>query len=385
MDVYLAPASIENLNKSIIGSIDNKVLKKYLNEREWKEIGKIYKGKEIKCWGMNCGSGKYQTYFNDFNYGDYIIFTPKGSGKFKYIGRIVYKIFNEKLGEILWKFKGDKENGSWKYIMFIEDVKEVDIDKKKLLVLLGYKPNYYVYGLTKLNEYKNDLFFKSISEINVNEVLFNINNEDINRLLCEYLNNKVIGTVDKTIPKFYKKNKDENVKNKINKAEKRVSVRNAKIIGLLGEKVVYETLLSKNSELLDKLNIKQEEIISIEWYNEVINLFNESSYIKTDYSIGKGHDINIITTNKEIFIEVKSSYGASYQISTTSNEMKVMKKHRDYYILIVENLRNIFMKKEPTIRIIESFGHNIPNEILSSISSINIYTNSNLIKHHTIF
>ena len=177
MNVYLAPASIENLNKSIIEPIDNKVLKQYLNKKEMKEIERIYKGKEIKCWGMNCGSGKYQTYFNDFKYGDYIIFTPKESGKFKYIGRIVYKIFNEKLGEILWEFKSDKENGSWKYIMFIDDVKEVDIDKAKLLTLLGYKPKYPVYGLTKLNKDKNELFFLSISEIIANEVKFNINNE----------------------------------------------------------------------------------------------------------------------------------------------------------------------------------------------------------------
>lgn len=395
MDVYLAPASTENLDKSIVRAIDKKILEKHLTKIEMNDIERIYKGKEIKCWGMNCGSGKYRGYFENFVYGDYIIFTPSKSGKFKYIGNIVYKIFNEDIGQLLWDFKGDKENDAWKYIMFVDEVKEIDIDKSKLLNLLGYKPKYPVYGLTKLSEDKKDIFFKSIYEINENKVLLNkneesnINDKDIDKLLDKYRNNKIIGKIKKTIPNCYKENTDKSQKNKkrngVNKATKPISSRNAKIIGLLGEKVIYETLLANTSDLLDTLNIKKQDITRIEWYNDIIDLFDESSYMKKDYSIGKGHDIKITTNNNEFLIEVKSSYGDSYQISPTSNEMKAMKENRNYYFFIVEKLKNIFIEKPPSVRIVESFSYKIPDEILSSISSINIYTNSDLIKYHTVF
>ncbi|MCE9674430.1 DUF3883 domain-containing protein [Paraclostridium bifermentans] len=395
MDVYLAPASIENLNKSVISFVNREILEKCLTEIEMKNIEDIYKGRKVKCWGMNCGSGKYKTYFKNFTCNDYIVFTPRNSGKFKYIGKIVYKMFNEELGQLLWSFKSNKKNEAWKYILFIDDVKEINIDKNEILTLLGYKHNYPVYGLTKLNEDKKYIFLKYIDEIDENTEGFtknkksNINDKDIDKLLDKYKNNLIIGEIKKSVHACNKGSIGENYKSKsINntiKPIKTISPRNAKIIGLLGEKVIYETLLSEGNDILKILNINQHHIIGIEWYNCVIDLYDQSSYMKKDYSMGKGHDIKIITINKEFLIEVKSSYGDSYQISPTSNEMKVMKQNKDYYFFIVENLKNIFIEKAPSIKIVEGFSYNLPEEILESISSINIYTNSDLIRYHTLF
>ena len=154
MDVYLAPASIENLNKSIINNIENDILEKYLSKYELKEINKLYNGRGIKCWGMNCGADKYKRYYDDLKKDDYIVFAPNKSGKFKYIGKIMYKISNRTLGEELWNFKKSKNIKSWKYILFIYDVEEIDINKDEIFDLLGYSPKYPLFGLTKLNKSK---------------------------------------------------------------------------------------------------------------------------------------------------------------------------------------------------------------------------------------
>lgn len=65
---------------------------------------------------------------------------------------ITYKVQSKDLALDLW---GQDENGhTWEYIYFIDELKNINIPLREFNEVVGYKPNYPVYGFSVLNDVK---------------------------------------------------------------------------------------------------------------------------------------------------------------------------------------------------------------------------------------
>lgn len=109
-------------------------------------------------------------------------------------------------------------------------------------------------------------------------------------------------------------------------------------LGWIGELCVYNELIKRNSQLLEKLKINSLEEYKINWFNNGFQ--NDNQWV--DKSVGQGCDIEIKTENHIIYLEIKSSKQESNIFTMTTNELITMHNKADEYFLIkVNNLEKI--------------------------------------------
>lgn len=150
-NLFLAPASEENLRKTIKRSISLASIENLLTDKEQQVIKlSVSNPSLLNCWAMTESN---RTKYNEMAPGDMVIFSVKDSGKFQYCGTVVAKIENEKLGKYLWDFVPTKP---WKLIYFLENIKSISISRSKLVVALGYDKNYVVPGVIRINPVARD-------------------------------------------------------------------------------------------------------------------------------------------------------------------------------------------------------------------------------------
>ena len=184
--------------------------------------------------------------------------------------------------------------------------------------------------------------------------------EELNKIL----NNLPLTPKIEIVGVEYNKNTKENSpRNKVNRQTSKEETRNSKTdlsqkgkkqIGYIAESYIYRLLNERKTEFLDKLNIKQDDIEEIVWFNkDVERVINERKDISNfqDKSVGYGYDIEVILKNKEsIYIEVKGQSEDSNEIFITKNEFNKFKEKEGRYYFII--LRNIKSEKELTINIV---------------------------------
>lgn len=147
MNLFLVPASHENIRKTIIGSVSISTASQLLPLDQMNTLKEPLNGNgSFKCWAMT--ESKRSTYAA-MRRDDLVLLTPKDTGKFKYIGKVIHKFENEGLGNHLWDFTPGKP---WKLIYVLDEIEEIDINKSKLVKELGYAPNYAVPGAIKVNK-----------------------------------------------------------------------------------------------------------------------------------------------------------------------------------------------------------------------------------------
>ena len=134
MNIFLVPASLENLRRTINQAVSVKEVQHILKNDQLQEIQKALNGRNtFNCWAMTENS---RTLYMTMEPGDIILMSGKRSGLFNYFARVLLKIENEPLGRHLWSYQ---PNLPWKLIYFLEDLKEVnDLKKSELLQKIGY-------------------------------------------------------------------------------------------------------------------------------------------------------------------------------------------------------------------------------------------------------
>ncbi len=146
MGLILAPATRKNLEMSIEKPIDIDLVKKYIPGDYVTELLR-YSGIEgIRCWAMTKNK---QAVFDQIQNGDEVLFTEKGTGRFTHYGVVIGKTNNPRLGSILWPINGDDP---WENIYFIGNITTVNLDKSQIVSELGYKSNYTVSGVNRVNQ-----------------------------------------------------------------------------------------------------------------------------------------------------------------------------------------------------------------------------------------
>lgn len=121
-------------------------------------------------------------------------------------------------------------------------------------------------------------------------------------------------------------------------------------LGWLGETYVYKKLLTRDADLLELLEIDPESAYAINWFNQGVCIGEEWE----DKSVGQGCDIIVSTSDKDIYIEVKSSKRKSGLFTMTSSEMQKMRNDAGkYYLIKVDYLERLLKNDSPDLMVFD--------------------------------
>jgi len=140
MSLLLVPATRENLEKSIERPVDIVFAKKHLSGEFVQTLVRQAGNEGIRCWAVTKNK---RALFGKIRDGDEVLLTEKGTGLFTHYGIIIGKTQNESFGRALWPISGDNP---WEYIYFLANIQKIRIDKKNLVMQLGYKESFIVPG-----------------------------------------------------------------------------------------------------------------------------------------------------------------------------------------------------------------------------------------------
>ena len=145
--LYLAPASTENIKETILVGVDISIAEKYLVASDFNEL-KTLLGDERRfhCWAMTESS---RSEFCRMERGDIVLFVEKGTGFFTWQAEVLFTTESEEMGKYLWTYAPYQP---WKLIYFLKGIQDIRIDKKELVVALGYKPTYEVPGVIRVKD-----------------------------------------------------------------------------------------------------------------------------------------------------------------------------------------------------------------------------------------
>lgn len=146
MNLFLVPATEDNIERSIRGSVSRNFLEGHLTSSQVDEIKKAYNNHQpAHCWALTERNRKK---FSRMRADDIVLFSLKGTGKFNYMGVVACKMDCPiEFGQSLWPFT---PKNPWTLVYFLKDVIHVNIDKARLVTDLGYKPNFVVPGTTRV-------------------------------------------------------------------------------------------------------------------------------------------------------------------------------------------------------------------------------------------
>lgn len=145
--LFLAPASGENLRATIARPASFHAVRSALTESEAQRIEHMLGGQDsLRCWAM---TESRRGVWSSMRTGDVVLLTEKNSGRFSYRGTIVGRIDSQRLGDALWSVVPGKP---WNLIYVLTDVRPVDIPKSHLVSALGFDPDFRVPGIIRVDE-----------------------------------------------------------------------------------------------------------------------------------------------------------------------------------------------------------------------------------------
>ncbi|MEM2123389.1 MAG: hypothetical protein QXE79_07110 [Candidatus Bathyarchaeia archaeon] len=167
MKVFLAPGFFKSIKRSIIDGI--KVDELDIRDPILKEkILESYSGEAVKMWGLK---EPLHSRWVDISDGDYVLFVH--AGKLIYASRVCFKYpfaddpnqreVGDYMAESIWG-KDAEDGRTWSYLIFLKDVRNIDLPLSKLNELTGYNLK-SVRGFMKIHREKTLRIIEYLREI----------------------------------------------------------------------------------------------------------------------------------------------------------------------------------------------------------------------------
>ena len=158
MAIHLAPATRENIEKSLENPVPVELVSDYILDDFLQDLQAKAGLEGIRCWAM---TESHRKTFERMQPGDDVLFSTKGTGKFTHYGQVIAKLENKALGDALWPFVGQK---SWNLIYFLRNIYHLDFWKKDIVTNFGYKPNFDVPDFIRVDESRFNGHFAHVLE-----------------------------------------------------------------------------------------------------------------------------------------------------------------------------------------------------------------------------
>lgn len=141
--------AFEDYQKSVKNGHQFDEIKDYLPEEESATLREKYEGETAHFWGTSV-----ETKWNKVESGDIVLIYRNG----QYIAqaRVVHTTSNLELAEAVWNVEGNPwdESNPWKYLTFVTDVEEINIDAEEFNELVDYEPSYRPQGFTRVADHR---------------------------------------------------------------------------------------------------------------------------------------------------------------------------------------------------------------------------------------
>lgn len=174
--VILQPSSNKDSRKHYVDTIENPVsielLKEYLSEEVITQLKDFYPDGTVPTWGVTPGKNNVNVRkWGRIETGDVTFFSA--NGMIFASGVVVLKLQDKSLAARLWGH--DKENQTWEYIYFLDEIKHHEIPYVEFNRSIGYADNYVIQGFNVLSEelservltlfdLKSEVYFPEVSE-----------------------------------------------------------------------------------------------------------------------------------------------------------------------------------------------------------------------------
>ena len=135
-NLFLVPASQENLNRTIFTRIPFTIAEERMSETLYRGLeGRINNSDGFHCWAMK---PTRQSVFDKMRVNDIVLFKPNRMDAYRYKARVVHTLLCRDLGNYLWSV-GER----WHLIYFLEDIEEIKINFQKFSKNIGYEEPYH--------------------------------------------------------------------------------------------------------------------------------------------------------------------------------------------------------------------------------------------------
>lgn len=147
--LFLAPATSENLKQSVIQSVTLQYAEQHLLPDQFRRLkSALHDRSRFACWAMTESN---RTYWKAMNPGDVVLLTEKGTGRFGYRAEVATTLESDNFGRNLWSVTPGKP---WSLIYILDHVQPISISKPRLLRELGYDPGYVVPGTVRVADHR---------------------------------------------------------------------------------------------------------------------------------------------------------------------------------------------------------------------------------------
>jgi hypothetical protein len=127
-----------------------------------RKLQQVFGPRPIAVWGSR-DTDANRSKFDRMAEGDEILIVEGQT--IKLLGRVASKDTNPQLSRELWKnLRGGASDG-WNLIYFIANPREINVPFRKFCELIGYKPNFQLRGLTRVEDEKRDRFYDRYDDL----------------------------------------------------------------------------------------------------------------------------------------------------------------------------------------------------------------------------
>lgn len=151
MQLFLIPVKHDkNGYKHYLNTLQNgfklSYIKNFVDSNTYQKLCYQYGHRRIYVWGSLPGKRNKATW-NQMKIGDKVlIYRYK---RYEYSANAIFKLISSKLAERLWSKTLDGQ--TWKYIYFLDDLKNISSPYNVVNDLFGYKTDYSPHGFTRVN------------------------------------------------------------------------------------------------------------------------------------------------------------------------------------------------------------------------------------------
>jgi hypothetical protein len=184
MNLFLAAATKENLEKSILNKVSFETAEKFLEAPELKSLESALGGRKgFNCWAM---TGDRSKMYESMEVGDLVFLTMKETGAFNFVGSVLCKFESIEFGKGLWSYSG---KNPWKYIYVLANLVKTNTPKKEFVTSFGYKPKDPIQRPRRIKEENLEIAISKFGSIENLLKHFGINLVSLNEIETDLENN----------------------------------------------------------------------------------------------------------------------------------------------------------------------------------------------------
>lgn len=144
-NVFIVPASDENLQTSLTRPVTLTAIRDRLSQSDLERLQPLLRGQpDFRCWAMTRNS---RSEFDAMAPDDVVLVSTNGTGRYTHTARVVGRFESATFGRALWP---RTQGLPWELVYVLRDVNPVSIPRERVNEAFGFQRGYSVRGATRV-------------------------------------------------------------------------------------------------------------------------------------------------------------------------------------------------------------------------------------------